>query len=115
MAEHESNVVSDTIDLYAKAHNYPNPFNPDESGTNFVLAVAEAGTIRVRIFDLMGYLVTERTMNVSAGLNDGGVDSGLRWNGYNDSGEMVASGGYVCIMENSAGQLISRHKIMVKR
>ena len=115
MAEHESNVVSDTIDLYEQAHNYPNPFHPDEGSTNFVVAVAEAGTIKVRIYDLMGYLVTERSIAVSAGLNDGRVDPGLRWDGYNDSGEMVASGGYVCIIETSAGQLISRHKIMVKR
>jgi hypothetical protein len=115
MAEHESDVVADTIDLYEQAHNYPNPFNPDQGSTNFVVAVGQAGNITLRIYDLMGYLVTERTIGVNAGLNDGGVDPQLRWSGHNDAGETVASGGYVCIIENSAGQLISRHKIMVKR
>ena len=87
----------------ARAHNYPNPFNPNEEDTKIVLEPDHSGSITVLIYDLFGHLVYEGT----------DADAGnLSWDGRNGRGELVASGGYICVLK-VGGKVVSRHKIAV--
>jgi flagellar hook assembly protein FlgD len=65
----------------------PNPFNPQ---TTFHFELARPGRAVLEIFDLAGRRV--RTL-VSADLPAGA--HALRWNGTDDSGRALASGGYL--------------------
>ena len=55
------------------------------------------------IYDLFGNLVRHR--------NKAYVGN-LKWDGRNDRGEFVGSGGYICILK-VGDEIISRHKIAV--
>lgn len=71
---------------FSLSNNYPNPFN---AGTNFEFAISEPGYVSFEIYDVLGKKVTC--------LFDSYAIEGnytLRWNGFSDSGESVASGIY---------------------
>lgn len=86
-----------------EAHNYPNPFNPREENTTIVFEPSREGPITMLIYDLFGHLVYEETF---ADAED------LVWDGRNGRNELVAGGGYVCLLK-VAGEVVSRHKIAV--
>ena len=67
--------------------NYPNPFNPE---TVIRCALARAGPVNLRIYDLTGALV--RTLQ--AGLLPAGGHEFV-WRGKDDGGRSVASGVYI--------------------
>lgn len=86
-----------------RAHNYPNPFNPKEEETRIIFESDLSGSITMLIYDLFGHLVYEKT----------DADAGdLRWWGRNGRGELVASGGYICVLK-VGDKIVSRHKIAV--
>jgi len=85
------------------AHNYPNPFNPKDEDTKIVFQPGGSGSICMLIYDLFGYLVYQ----------ENGLDAGdLSWDGRNGRGELVASGGYICILKID-DKVVSKHKIAV--
>jgi hypothetical protein len=55
------------------------------------------------IYDLFGHLVYEETF---ADAED------LVWDGRNGRSELVAGGGYICVLKVN-GEVVSRHKIAV--
>lgn len=88
---------------FTRAHNYPNPFNPKEEETTIVFESDGIRSLTILIYDLFGQLVYEET-DVDVGL--------LRWNGRNGRGELVASGGYICLLK-VGDKTISKHKLAV--
>jgi len=79
---------------------YPNPFVPGSGVFTFKYLTEEA---TIRIYNVAGELV--RTVPKPAG-------SSASWDGENDSGDIVASGVYVYIITNIAGEKATG-KIMV--
>ncbi len=84
------------VTSYQLEQNYPNPFSPPERGfagnpsTEIAFALPEAGKVTLNIYALTGQLV--------ATLVDGEMAAGrhqLRWNGRNQSGQLVAAGIYL--------------------
>ena len=75
--------------------NYPNPFNSRIEETFISYRLPQDLPVRIRIYDLFGFLVRE--FNLSPG--DMGARLGenkVRWDGTDESGQKVAKGGYVC-------------------
>lgn len=97
--------------------NYPNPFHPGETPTTIAWKLSDPAGVRLRIFTLMGNLVYERDFSADspggmAGLNE------FAWDGRNGDGEIVASGGYVLLIEaNGNGETlhVMKRKIGVVR
>lgn len=97
--------------------NYPNPFHPPVQGTIIAYKLDDLATVTLRIFTLSGDLVLRKTfakgdVGGSAGLNE------VPWDGRNGKGEVVASGGYIALIEaQGSGETmhVIRHKIAVVR
>ncbi len=82
--------------------NYPNPFHPDEAPTVIAYVLETNARVRLRLWTLSGGLVLDREFAPGgdggrAGLNE------FRWDGTNGTGDPVASGGYVLLVEAEAG------------
>lgn len=85
--------------------NYPNPFNPS---TTISLQIAQAGTVRLGIYNLRGQLVKT--------LANGSMEAGqhrLVWNGLDEAGRPVASGVYLYRLEGK-GFSQSRKMLLLK-
>jgi hypothetical protein len=97
--------------------NYPNPFHPPFQGTTIAYKLDDHATVRIRIFTQSGDLVREESftragMGGLAGLNE------WTWDGTNGKGTVVASGGYVALVEaEGTGQTmhVMRRRIAVVR
>jgi len=97
--------------------NYPNPFQPSKQATTIAYKLSDDAAVTLRIFNLNGDLVLERTyprggVGGSTGLNE------VAWDGKNGKGDVVASGGYVLLVEaqGTGGTLhVIRRKIGVVR
>jgi hypothetical protein len=95
--------------------NYPNPFHPDEAPTTIAYVLQDNASVRLRIYTLSGGLVLDRQFATGdqggqAGLNE------VTWDGRNGDGEIVASGGYIALIEaegNGATMHVMRRKIGV--
>ena len=83
--------------------NYPNPFNSRAEATSIAYQLPTDLPVRVRIYDLFGYQVREY---VFAPCDMGGRlgQNTIRWDGTNESGEKVAKGGYVCLVQVQGDQ-----------
>lgn len=91
----------DRIGLFAS----PNPFNPK---TTIELYLPAAGTGKVKVFDIRGYLVST--------LYEGPLARGQNtfvWEGRSDSGKAVASGVYL-ILAQTDGHELTRKLLLVK-
>ncbi|MBD3274808.1 MAG: T9SS type A sorting domain-containing protein [Candidatus Marinimicrobia bacterium] len=97
---------------FAFRNNYPNPFNPSNPMHRFTtipVLIPEQTEVRIDIYNLRGQIV--RT------LFDGNVDPGvknLEWDGTDMNNQRVASGVYICRMQNDSGVRES-HKILVMK
>ncbi|MEJ2720691.1 MAG: FlgD immunoglobulin-like domain containing protein, partial [bacterium] len=97
--------------------NYPNPFHPSEAPTTIAYKLSDNAQVTLRIYTLTGGLVLEKVFNAGeqggvVGLNE------FRWDGRNGDNEMVASGGYILVIEaKGEGETIHnmRRKIAVVR
>jgi hypothetical protein len=87
-------------------YNYPNPFSPmiDNSdgtrGTKFFYSLPQPADIELRIYNLLGELVYERSFKAN---DPAGRAKSLSWNGYNGNGDPVLNGVYIAILKTSAG------------
>jgi hypothetical protein len=79
--------------------NYPNPFGAQNSVTHIDYYLPQDADITLRIYDLFGNLVWSK--NISAG-SPGGMGraqnahpNSVIWDGTNDNGQKVGSGGYI--------------------
>jgi hypothetical protein len=99
------------------ATNYPNPFHPPAQGTTIAYKLDDHAAVRIRIYTQTGELVREQNFarggtGGAAGLNE------WMWDGRNGKGAVIASGGYVALIEaEGAGQTlhVMRRRIAVVR
>lgn len=79
---------------------YPNPFNPS---TRIRFALAQAGPVQLRIFDVQGRLVHAReTSLLAAGTHD------LAWEGTSATGTRVPSGTYLFVLQAGSATLTGK-------
>jgi flagellar hook assembly protein FlgD len=102
--------------------NYPNPFDINSGGTRIEYFLPENADVTIRIYDLFGNLVW--TKNIPAG-SEGGLGreqsphaNYVVWDGRNDKGQKVGSGGYILIAKavaNGKSVMDNHRKIAVVR
>jgi len=86
--------------------NYPNPFNP---GTTVMFDLPKPASVRIRIYDPGGRLVKRL-------IEDREYPEGRweeEWDGRNESGDLVPSGIYFCVLE-AAGRTDSRKMVVLR-
>ncbi|MGH7730524.1 MAG: hypothetical protein ACRENJ_04660 [Candidatus Eiseniibacteriota bacterium] len=116
----ELNLETAFVDPYAKGGhvtNYPNPFHPPDEPTTIAYKLNDNATVTMRIFTLSGDLVLRRVYDSGGpggmqGLNE------VTWDGRNGENRVVASGGYICLIEaQGVGETLHviRRKIAVVR
>jgi hypothetical protein len=97
-----------TADRFVLYPNYPNPFNP-ETNIRFEVPASSAGsTVKLMVYNNLGMEV--RT------LVNGSVEPGihsLKWDGRNNSGELMASGVY--FLRIQAGTFNQTRKMLLTR
>jgi len=81
--EDNNGLLPDAFELF---QNYPNPFNPT---TNISFALAEAGTVTLDIYNVLG----RKVKNLHSGPLEAG-EHRFEWDAMTDSGTEVASGIY---------------------
>ena len=94
---------------------FPNPFYPDEAPTTIAYVLEDNASVHMRIYTLSGGLVLDKQFSTGdlggmAGLNE------VPWNGRNNQGDPVASGGYIVFIEaegNGTTMHVMRRKIGV--
>jgi flagellar hook assembly protein FlgD len=76
--------------------NYPNPFNPNKERTNIRYRLsADAGEVKIRIYDITGALVNELDGTTNGeGSSVWSKYNDVEWDGRNGRGDMVANGIY---------------------
>ena len=85
--------------------NYPNPFNPE---TQIQFGLAQAVTVKLEIYNLLGQKVKALAdQKLSAG------EYTMRWNGTNDAGIRAASGIYFYRL--TAGDYVESRKMILIR
>jgi hypothetical protein len=78
--------------------NFPNPFHPPQQPTTILYKLADQAEVTLSIFTLNGAPVLERTFARGAAGGSAG-ENAVTWDGRNGRGEVVASGGYVLLLE----------------
>jgi hypothetical protein len=97
--------------------NYPNPFHPGEAPTTIAYKLAEDAAVSMKIYTLSGGLVLDEQFDPGAPGGIAGLNE-IPWDGRNGDGQVVASGGYILVLEaNRAGETlhVMRRKIAVVR
>ena len=97
--------------------NYPNPFHPSEAPTTIAYVLADNASVTLQIYTLSGNLVVKRQFPLGAEGGRAGLNE-YPWNGRNGQGELVASGGYILVInaEGTGETLhVMRRKIAVVR
>jgi hypothetical protein len=102
--------------------NYPNPFGAESQVTHIDYYLETDADVTLKIFDLFGNLVWSK--NIPAG-NPGAIGrdksahpNSVVWDGKNDKGQKVGSGGYILIAKAVANDrnIMNKHrKIAVVR
>ncbi|MFA5858246.1 MAG: hypothetical protein WC955_04195 [Elusimicrobiota bacterium] len=105
---------SESIDLSASAlttqsMNYPNPFSPDKGGTQIRFHLQKNTRVLVTIFTVSGQIIRQWDIDGLKGSNY------ITWNGDNQNGSLVSSGGYIVLIEKkySTGKERQTFKIAV--
>jgi hypothetical protein len=97
--------------------NFPNPFHPPSQGTTLAYVLADHARVTLRIFTLQGDLVLQKVFDRAAAGGIAGLNQFL-WDGRNGNGSVVASGGYIALVEaEGSGETlhVMRRKIAVVR
>jgi hypothetical protein len=92
--------------------NYPNPFHAGTEGTTIAYKLEDFAAVTLRVFTNSGSLVRHVVFDRGA---PGGTpgDNAWVWDGRNGKGDVVASGGYVVLIE-AQGQGETLHVIRRK-
>jgi hypothetical protein len=97
--------------------NYPNPFRPPIQPTTLAWKLADDASVTLRIFTQSGDLVLTRNFARGASGGTAGLNA-WDWDGRNGKGAIVASGGYIALVEaQGSGETlhVMRRKIAVVR
>ncbi len=97
--------------------NYPNPFHPGEQPTTIAWQLDDNARVSLRIFSLSGALVRQETFERGGPGGTTGLNE-WAWDGKNGDGRMVASGGYLALLEaQGTGETlhVMRRRIAVVR
>jgi len=78
--------------------NYPNPFHPGEEPTTIAYKLDDFASVTIRIYTQSGKLVKRMTFDRGTPGGQSGLNQVL-WDGRNGKGEVVASGGYLALIE----------------
>ncbi len=76
--------------------NYPNPFAASKENTTIRFSLDKndiRSDFKIKIYDLFGNLVNTLPCNVKEGVNE------VEWDGRNSNNEVVANGGYLCVIK----------------
>ncbi len=73
--------------------NYPNPFNPT---TNINYQLAQTGTVKITVFNMLG----EKVATLANEHQEAGYHQ-VKWNATNDFGQQVSSGVYFLRMQSN--------------
>jgi len=99
------------------ATNYPNPFHPPSEGTTLAYKLDDNASVTVRIYTQTGSLVKRMFFDKGASGGLAGLNT-VVWDGKNGKGDVVASGGYIVLIEaQGTGETLHviRRKIAVVR
>jgi formylglycine-generating enzyme required for sulfatase activity len=91
---------------FALLPNYPNPFNPT---TTISVVVPKRERVALEIFNSLG----QRVIRLVHDDLDAGIHQ-IEWQGKNESGAMVASGVYYCVMRTASGFRTARGLVLMK-
>ncbi|MFH1259444.1 MAG: DUF2341 domain-containing protein [Elusimicrobiota bacterium] len=80
--------------VLSEVSNYPNPFDSRKTSTKINYTLNQKCQVKITIYDLLGYLVRE----VSVEGNPGGANS-FDWDGTDNSGRKVSQGMYLAVIE----------------
>ena len=97
--------------------NYPNPFHPPTEATTIAYKLDDLATVTIRIYTQSGDLVKRVVLDRGAPGGTAGLNEVL-WDGKNGKGQVVASGGYIALIEaQGTGETmhVIRRKIAVVR
>jgi hypothetical protein len=97
--------------------SYPNPFHPPGQGTTIAYKLDDNAAVTLRIFTLGGDLVLRRTFELGGPGGTQGLNE-ITWDGKNGKGQVVASGGYIALIDAEAKGAtlhVIRHKLAVVR
>jgi Zn-dependent metalloprotease len=86
------------------AQNSPNPFNPT---TKISFSLAEAGPVRLAVYDARGRLVRELAKGAMAA-----GEQTVLWDGRDTAGQALASGIYLYRLETDAGVIAKRMTLL---
>jgi hypothetical protein len=97
--------------------SYPNPSHPPLEQTTIAWKLDDDAQVTMRIFTLSGDLVLRKVYDRGAEGGHAGLNT-ITWDGRNGAGSVVASGGYVALIEaQGQGETmhVIRHKLAVVR
>jgi hypothetical protein len=90
--------VGQPDETITKVTNYPNPVDTRQGPTNVSYILNSAMSVKITLFDLLGYQV--RTWDFTAGANGGKQGPNVfQWDGTDDTGRKVSAGGYIMRIE----------------
>ena len=92
--------------------NYPNPFHAGTEATTIAYKLDDFAAVTLRVYTNSGSLVRRMVFDRGAPGGSPGLNS-WNWDGRNGKGEVVASGGYVVLIE-AQGQGETLHVIRRK-
>jgi hypothetical protein len=102
--------------------NYPNPFGSKSQVTHIDYYLEVDADVTLKIFDLFGNLVWSKTISSGSpggiGRNNSSHPNSVVWDGRNNNGQLVGSGGYILIAKAVANgrNIMEQHrKIAVVR
>lgn len=97
--------------------NYPNPFHPPSEQTTLAWVLSDNANVTLRIFTLSGDPVLHQEFTSGSTGGKQGLNTWL-WDGRNGAGSVVASGGYIALIEaHGTGETLHviRRKLAVVR
>ncbi|MGH2570745.1 MAG: FlgD immunoglobulin-like domain containing protein, partial [bacterium] len=95
--ELETALVDPSV-LAGHVTNYPNPFHPGEAPTTIAYKLASDARVTVKLYTLTGAEVFREEIASGGPGGREGLNEFL-WDGRNGAGSMVASGGYLLVLE----------------
>jgi flagellar hook assembly protein FlgD len=116
LVEREVIVNVSLVDPAEEISNYPNPFRAGTEMTNISFFVENPVEVKLKIYNLMGKTVLEKTYTeseIAVMIAASGNMVTFVWDGKNTKGKIVGNGGYICAVE--AGQAKYKRKIAVRK